>query len=420
MILLFHLFMSDFEIIEIGENVVVLDNKYDSNITCIELNDSIIFADTGSRDDIASKFRIDMEKKFNKKTSHLFLTHYHWDHIGGMNSFKDVEIVGSESGLERYKQDLDGSLSKENRFAEVERNKEYIARGIGEENEFINIFHEYFPKMELFLPSLSVKDELVIGSGKRKVIFKVIGGHSQCSAYVFVPFAKTLIFGDNLASDTSQQGQCFFNGLDTNITKLYNEIEQLNFDTVIPGHGKVVDRKYFVNARKFFEDLFLALGKLTLKQVKPSDLKSDHPELPVHFASDVSDSWHLILKRLYVSISTEIIGKEVDKIKELFVQAIKKGNKDVIVDYRTNDLEDMFPNGRFIQGIDDYNQQVFFNPIYQGRYETTERYFFGDKFVERCFYYYQPIADSEEMRREYFYHWKLVANNWKLYSVIRL
>jgi len=55
--------------------------------------------------------------------------------------------------------------------------------------------------MELFLPKKSVKKELDVGSGKRKVIFKVIGDHSECSAFLYVPYRKIIIIGDNLASD---------------------------------------------------------------------------------------------------------------------------------------------------------------------------------------------------------------------------
>lgn len=413
------MFLLDYEIKEISSSVIVLENKIDTNITCIELDDSIIFVDSGSRDDIAKNFREEMERRFQKKTSHLILTHYHWDHFGGMSSFRDVEIIGAKSGFKEFEQSLNGELTKERRIAAVIQNKENVKKGIWEETERTKIFYEYYPKMEIFLPS-KTKDNLKISSGKNEVIFNVIGGHTKCSAYIYIPFEKILIVGDNLASDTSQLGQCYFRSLNKETIGILEELEKLDFDVVIPGHGPIVDSSYVTRSKEYLSELFFTLEKIARNEVKPSELKKDHPDLPIYFDGQFPDYWNIVLKRLYGAISLEIYGKEIDKKKERIIKALIEGNREFLINLRTIDLEDMFPNGSFVQGLEDYKQQIFFWKIHEGRYETLERYFFGDKIVERCYYIYKSTADSKELRREYIYYWKKVDNEWKISSQIRL
>ncbi|NHJ46566.1 MAG: MBL fold metallo-hydrolase [Asgard group archaeon] len=411
--------MSD-EYIKIGKCIVVLDAEYDSNITCIELEDELIFVDAGTRDDVSAKFRKDMEKKFKKKTSHLILTHYHWDHIGGMASFSDVEIIGAKSGLKEYKQDLEGILSEAQRIASVEQNKENVKKGIWDETERTKIFYEYYPKMKLLLPTKTVENELIISSGENDVIVKEIGGHTKCSLYVYIPSEKTIIIGDNLASDTSQLGQCFFRSISKNTIEILNELEKLDYEFVVPGHGPVVDKNYLTNSKNYLSELFIALEKIARDEVKPCDLKIDHSYLPVFFDGNLPDCWNIVLKRLYVSIALEVFGKEIDKKKEAMIKAIVEGDRDYLIGIRTTDLEDMYLNGSFIQGLDDYTNQVFFWQIYDGRFETIDRYFFGNKIVEKCYYFFRSSVDSDENRREYIYFWKKVNGDWKLSSQIRL
>ena len=75
-------------------------------VTCIALPDELVFVDTGVFVDVVKEFRAKMEKKFNRKTTRLFLTHDDWDHIFAMEAFKDVTIVATKAAIE----DLDYNL----------------------------------------------------------------------------------------------------------------------------------------------------------------------------------------------------------------------------------------------------------------------------------------------------------------------
>ncbi|MFW9878697.1 MAG: hypothetical protein ACFFG0_36930 [Candidatus Thorarchaeota archaeon] len=64
--------------------------------TCFTLPNELVFIDCGTYPDLSSKFRFDMETKFKRKTSHLLLTHLHWDHFLAMETFNDINIVAPE------------------------------------------------------------------------------------------------------------------------------------------------------------------------------------------------------------------------------------------------------------------------------------------------------------------------------------
>ena len=100
------------EYLKVSNNVNVMYPLQNSNLiksasktvptTCIKLPDELIFVDCGSYPDLSSQFRLDMEKKFQRKTTYLLLTHLHWDHFLAMDVFKDVNIVAPELGMPEF------------------------------------------------------------------------------------------------------------------------------------------------------------------------------------------------------------------------------------------------------------------------------------------------------------------------------
>ena len=94
---------------EIVSNSVILlhnDKQYGSNITCVSLDDGLVFIDCGMFIERAAKFRKDMEDKFKKKTLALVLSHSHVDHFFGMAAFEDVPIIASYSSEANYARQL--------------------------------------------------------------------------------------------------------------------------------------------------------------------------------------------------------------------------------------------------------------------------------------------------------------------------
>ena len=95
-----------FKIVDVSPSVVMAQNPSGSNLTCIALEDGLVFVDTGLSTEAASDFRKQMEKRFDRPTRYLMLTHANIDHIFAMGAFADVEVVAAASSRPLFEHQL--------------------------------------------------------------------------------------------------------------------------------------------------------------------------------------------------------------------------------------------------------------------------------------------------------------------------
>ncbi|MHA1912788.1 MAG: MBL fold metallo-hydrolase [Promethearchaeota archaeon] len=263
------------EYIEISDNIVVMYSNKEYNLlnsapqtvpsTCICFPNNLIFVDCGAYPDIALKFRQDMEARFKKSTSHLLLTHTHWDHTLAMEVFEDIDIVASERGI----QDL-GSFIKVLKSKEQDKWPTILNT---EEEKIIQILKD----VKLFLPNISVREEFKI---REDVIYRIIGGHSADSAEVYFPKEKVICAGDNLVECYAQ-----LPGNPDETIEILKHWESLDLDYIVPGHGKVVKQDFLVKLKTYFENLIYSLEELIKQNITRRDILT-HPTLPYYFGKD--------------------------------------------------------------------------------------------------------------------------------------
>ncbi|NHJ46630.1 MAG: MBL fold metallo-hydrolase [Asgard group archaeon] len=268
---------------EITENIVIMyapkEREIEANtapttaiITCIALPEELIFIDAGIYVDLAREFRLKMESKFDRKTTHLLLTHSDWDHIFGMEAFEDVTIVASEKSIMKLKHNLkEDYLSKDGRKEWAESYREY------------KDLQDLIINAKIFLPNKFVKSELLIGPKSHEILFKVIGGHTEGSSIIYSSSEKVLCAGDNLLECYPQLQHEF-----TNPIPIIEEMERFEVDHYIPGHGKVVTKEYLQKVKQYFIDLELFLKKAISENCTLEDIFLD-AKLPVYFAQDTPD-----------------------------------------------------------------------------------------------------------------------------------
>ncbi|MFX0013270.1 MAG: MBL fold metallo-hydrolase [Promethearchaeota archaeon] len=216
------------------DGITGMDPSETVALTCINLPEALVMVDSGANIKKAQDFRNEMELHFERKVSHLLLTHSHWDHSDALSVFQDVIVIISKRGAAKIKADV------------------------------------------------KVADSFALGSKGNEILFTVSGGHSPDSAYVYYPSDQVLIAGDNLLSCYAQ---VFLNG--KVVLDLYRSWEPLDVKYIIPGHGFVVDKDYLINVKDYFDKLIDFLKKLksqglTLNQV----LK--HSDLPTYCYKDHS------------------------------------------------------------------------------------------------------------------------------------
>lgn len=241
----------------------------ESNIVCIAFDDSLIFIDTTSRSEYAVKFRFDMEKRFNKKTQFLFLTHAHSDHFFGISAFEDVPIIISKRGSIFLSKQIQNEYSPEKRLEQIEKMRELDKKGKMRPipDEWKEKVYENLLNARLFEPKMAVDKELIIKDENHKLLFKVVGGHTPCSSYLYYYNEKILITGDNLNSDHYESSQCMLSQMNKRNICVLEQFEKMNISKIIPGHGHIVDMEYLKKTKNYIKTIFNKLEEFKTQNI---------------------------------------------------------------------------------------------------------------------------------------------------------
>lgn len=254
------------EYVDISPSVVMAENPNGSNITCIALDDGLVFVDAGLVTADAVEFRAAMEKRFKRPTTRLILTHGHTDHIFAMGAFSDVEVVAASSERPLF----------ENQVA-----IEWTEERIGAWASVFPAFTDAVDSAEPFLPTVWVDSEQTFGSGESTAIFATTGGHTTGSSYVWFPSEGVLVGGDLVQVDRYPYfgDQTNDLGLWIDALKKWHDMKP---KAVCPGHGRAVDRNYLRLEWEYFEALIVALKKLKTEDV-PVEEAVVHASLPAGY-----------------------------------------------------------------------------------------------------------------------------------------
>jgi glyoxylase-like metal-dependent hydrolase (beta-lactamase superfamily II) len=258
--------IEEVEYVIVSPSVVLAQNPNGSNLICIALDDGLVFVDTGLITGIAADFRQAMEKRFERPTTHLFLTHGHIDHIFAMGAFADVEVVAAGSEKALFERQM-----------AIEWDEETTAT-------YSNIFPSFADAVATaapFLPTVWVDGEQTFGTGKNQVTFATTGGHTSGSSYLWFDAEKVLVSGDLVQVDKYP----YFGDQTTDLAAWIGALKNwhaMKPAQVCPGHGRVVDADYLRVEWEFFEELIAVLGQLKSDGI-PIEQAVSHASLPAGY-----------------------------------------------------------------------------------------------------------------------------------------
>ena len=254
------------EIVEVAPSVVMAQNPSGSNITCIALDEGLVFVDTGLSTEAAVDFRKQMEKRFDRPARYLMVTHAHLDHIFAMAAFADVEVVASAAERPLFERQL--AL-------------EWDENTIQGYNNIFPTFAEAQKTARPFLPTIWVESERAFGPPESQVVFAATGGHTTGSSYVYFPAESVLVSGDLVQVDKCP----YFGDESTDLPVWVATLKNwyaADPVRVCPGHGRVVNREYLRLEWEYFENLLIALRALKEDGVSMEEAVI-HPSLPAGY-----------------------------------------------------------------------------------------------------------------------------------------
>jgi len=294
--------MVSLKYVQANDSIIVMriiDSPFNqSNVVCIELEDGLAFVDASLKAVYTSKFRSEMEERFGKKASMLFLTHTHWDHYFGIDAFSDLPIIVSQVGLESLAKSLEEELSEEGRVRYLEAMNEQLAElgplPEGWEEDWV----PNYLNAKLSRPTMGVKDEMTVGSEKRLIQFRVVGGHTDCSAYLYVEPDRVLLSGDNLVAEHAKNSTCMLALLKPSCMELLKLFEDIGPSKIIPGHGPIVETDYVRTSREWFSAMFAKLRSMKDAGVTLENAVKD-ARLHDFFEPEKHTQWDRILNEWY-------------------------------------------------------------------------------------------------------------------------
>jgi cyclase len=125
------------------------------------------------------------------------------------------------------------------------------------------------------LPRIVFNDETSVYLGGVEVQARYFGrGHTNGDIVVYFPDLKTIHTGDLINETTPFNVDYANGGSAVEWPKTFEAISKLDFDTVIPGHGKIMTRADFETYRGKYNTLLQRMTQLVRDKTPKADFKS--------------------------------------------------------------------------------------------------------------------------------------------------
>jgi cyclase len=239
------------------------------NAAIVDLGDETLVVDTHISFSAARELREAAEQATGRPAALVFNTHWHADHVLGNEQFAGSTIVSTGRtreliatvGMQRLRARMDAL--EEELPAEIER-----LRAAGDE-EGAELLEREAPELRTVthrLPDETFEEERDFGRARALTYG---GGHTESDAFLLVPDAGVLVAGDLVVVAMQPWSG---HGDPRGWAEILDRLLELDWDTCVPGHGRVCGRDVLPPLR----DYQLALDEA----VRGGD---PEPELPAEF-----------------------------------------------------------------------------------------------------------------------------------------
>jgi len=292
-----------------------------SNAAVVILDDGVLVVDSHSRPSTARALVKQIRRITDKPVRYVVDSHFHYDHAQGNQAYAGVwpagaEIISSEAtrfnlehiGVARMQWDLAALPDSvvlwrgQRDAASDSAARAGLARKIDDATRYV----AELKAMELTLPSLTFERGVTLRRGAQTVHVLYLGrGHTDGDVVVYLPRERVVATGDLLHA----YAPFMWDSYPYDWIKTLGELEKLDFDYILPGHGGVLSGKDQIRLwREYLGDLMreveLQVGKgrsrsetvAALMPVLRERYASRFPpgSLEEYLASDIEKAWNVV------------------------------------------------------------------------------------------------------------------------------
>ena len=214
-------------VIEIAEGVYAwINENCATNAGFIVGEEGVVVIDTLMTPSLAGSLMTVVRDVTQKPIRYVINTHFHGDHVYGNQYFLPTPIVGHEN----CKFDLDTKWdSNFNRYWSREALRPELSRIVKT------------------TPDVTFNDKMSIWLGSREIQLSFHGrAHSNSDILLYLPEEKVLFVGDLAVNKTLP---AFPDGHITDWVSVLEQVDKVDTDTIVPGHGPVGTKAEFNEAK---------------------------------------------------------------------------------------------------------------------------------------------------------------------------
>jgi glyoxylase-like metal-dependent hydrolase (beta-lactamase superfamily II) len=252
--------------------VAVPAYRVNSNAAIVENDDGLLVVDSHSKPSAARVLVETLRELTPKPVRYLVNTHFHWDHWQGNEAYPaaypGVEVITNDitreamvrKSLKRIQDHLrSGPAELAQLRAELAAAQSADARARIQSN--IRQAEAYLAEVRALkpaLPTMAFENTMRLFRGDREIHLLYLGrAHTEGDVFVYLPREKVVITGDCVIGWTPYMGD----GYPEDWGRTLGRLEQLDFTTMIMGHGEPAGKDWLRRFRSYLEDLVAAVRR---------------------------------------------------------------------------------------------------------------------------------------------------------------
>jgi len=249
------------EVVKVSERVRVLrgpiqhanaeNQGYMVNTTIVIGEHGVVLIDPGGTDEVGRFIRQKVEEITSRPVTHVVNTHPHGDHYLGNSAFPESTIVSSEECRELI----------------VQTGEQWVRL-------MENLVGRKFPNTRPVTASVvyppNSKTNVTL-NGVELLFWVPPGSHTGGDMMVYLPAEKVLVAGDILVNGVVPTMQ---DGVVKNWISVLEDVEQIDADVYVPGHGALMARSQVRSLRRAIDKFYSGVREGYKKGLEEGEVRA--------------------------------------------------------------------------------------------------------------------------------------------------